>query len=161
MYALLIFLAINGEVFGEHLVEKQGGFEIYGPKTWEITDVGLKYKVLMGPTENQFTLNINFSDEAYNGPIADYIDATIDLLPQFFSNFTVVERDDFTTNDGLTGVKMVTQANLNQIAVRQRMYFFLNGKDKIMIITASSSQINGENYDDIFDKSVKTFKWVK
>jgi hypothetical protein len=116
--------------------------------------------MLIGPVD-QLAPNINFVDEEYNGPIADYIDAVIAFLPQLLSNFTVIERGGFTTNDGLTGGKIITQANMNQTALRQRMYLFLNGKDRIMAITATSSQINGEKYDDIFDESVKTFKWIK
>jgi hypothetical protein len=152
---------VSAEERGERLIEKQGGFEIYGPQAWKIADTGLKYKIFRGPTDKQFTPNINFTDGEHDGSITEYIDAAIEIISQYFTNFILIERTSFTTNAGLKGRKIITEANLNQIPFRQSVYFFLNGKGKIMLITATSNQNNGAEYDAIFDESIRTFIWKK
>jgi hypothetical protein len=158
--SLLFAGTVNAQEAGEHFIEEQGGFEIYGPKGWTVVDAGLQHRTFMGPVDNHFSPNLNFSNEEYDGTIDAFIDALLDFLPQLLSNFNVIERGDFTTTGGLTGVRCTTHANMNQVAVRQRMYLFLNDNGRIMVIIATSNQSDGEKYDTLFDESVRTFKWL-
>jgi hypothetical protein len=146
--------------FGIQFIEENAGFSMYAPKDWEIVDANQKYKMLMGATENNFSPNINFSDEQFSGKVSDYIDACLELFPQIFSDFKVLERNYFTANNGVQGERITTQARLNEIQVRQRMYFIQNKKNTaIMGITCTVSPAMGTKYDNIFDNCVETFEW--
>jgi hypothetical protein len=151
---------INPDDFGIHFIEINGGFSMYAPKDWEIADTSLKYKILMGPAENNFSPNINFSEEEFTGEVSDYIDACLELLPQIFANFELLERTGFITNGGVQGGRITTQGRLNDIQVRQRIYIIPNKKNTAIIgITCTISPSMRTRYDAIFDKCVGTFEW--
>jgi hypothetical protein len=154
--------SINTDDFGIHFIEKEAGFSMYAPKNWETVDANQKYKMLMGAVENNFSPNINFGDEQFTGKVSDYVEACLELFPQIFADFEVVERIDFQTNNGIQGECMTTQARLNDIHVRQRVYFIPNKRSTaIMVITCTVSPFIGTKYDDVFDSCVKTFEWNK
>jgi hypothetical protein len=153
---------INTDILGELYIEKNVGFSMYIPKDWEIREAGQKYLMVMGPTEDNFTPNINFGDEQFSGQISEYIDACIGLIPQIFADFEVTQRENFVTNKGLQGGYITTQARLNEINVRQRIYVIPNKRGSIvMAITFSMPPSSGTKYDAIFDECVKTFDWSK
>ncbi|MDR2864184.1 MAG: hypothetical protein LBV68_01055 [Spirochaetaceae bacterium] len=154
--------SINTDDFGIHFIEKDAGFSMYAPKNWGTVDANQKYKMLMGAAENNFSPNINFGDEQFSGKISDYLEACLELFPQIFADFEVLERFDFQTNSGLQGECVTTQARLNDIHVRQRIYIIPNKKNTaIMDITCTVSPSMGTKYDDVFDNCVKTFEWTK
>jgi hypothetical protein len=151
---------INLDNFGIRFIEANAGFSMYAPKDWKMVDGNQKYKMLMGAVENNFAPNINFTGEHFTGKVSDYIEACLELFPQIFTDFEVLERTYFTTNNGVRGERITTQARLNQIQVRQRMYFFSNKKNTaIMGITCTVSPAMGTKYDNIFDNCVETFEW--
>jgi hypothetical protein len=153
---------INPDDFGIHFIEANAGFSMYVPKDWEIVDAGQKYKMLMGATENNFSPNINFGDEQFTGKVSDYIDACLELFPKIFADFELLEKTDFTTNNGVQGGHITTQGRLNDIQVRQRIYFIPNKRNTaIMGITCTVSPAMGTKYDAIFDDCVETFEWNK
>ncbi|MCL2293806.1 MAG: hypothetical protein FWC36_02920 [Spirochaetes bacterium] len=152
----------NPEILGELFVERNAGFSMFMPKGWEARDMNQKYLMIIGPTENDFTSNINFADEQYSGPISDFVDAVIGMLAQFYLNFQVLQRGDFATNTGLQGEYITILGQVNEIRVRQRIYVIPNKSGTaVMGITATTTPINGEKFDVIFDESVRTFHWAR
>ena len=153
---------INNDIFGERYDEKNAKFSMYIPKDWVITDSNQKYMMVMGPIKENFRPNITFSDEQYSGIISEYIDAVIGILPQVFADFEVIERERFITNTNLQGGYIIYFGRLNEIMVRQKMYIIQNkGRTTVMAITCTASPVDGEEYDSVFDASVKTFDWKK
>jgi hypothetical protein len=151
---------INVDDFGIHFIEKNAGFSMFVPKNWEIIDANQKYKMLMGETENNFSPNINFGDEQFTGTVSEYIEACLELFPRFFTDFEVLEKTDFTTNNEIQGGRITTQGRLNDIQVRQRIYFIPNKRNTVIMgITCTVSPAMGTKYDNIFDNCVKTFEW--
>jgi hypothetical protein len=76
-------------------IEKAGKFSIKIPEAWETAEFpGLQYNVLVGPAEDGFTPNINFADEAFDGPLNTYVDAVIEQLKNLLGeNVKVLQRD--------------------------------------------------------------------
>jgi hypothetical protein len=151
---------INTDDFGIHFIEKNGGFSMYAPRNWETIDVGQKYMMLMGARENDFSPNINFGDEQFIGRVSDYTDACLELFPQIFADFELLERIVFTTNNGIQGECITTHGKMNEIQVRQKLYLIPNKRNTmIMAITCTVSPIMETKYDMVFDSCVKTFEW--
>ena len=50
---------------------------------------GYKYKFAFGPTSNEFTPNINISDEAYEGTLDEFVAAVISAMSNFLSRFSI------------------------------------------------------------------------
>jgi hypothetical protein len=151
---------INTDDFGIHFVEKNGGFSMYAPKEWETVDYNQKYMMLIGARENDFSPNINFSDENFSGKVSEYVDACLQLFPQIFADFELLDRAEFTTNNGVQGERITTYGQLNEIQIRQRIYLIPNKRNTAIIgITCTVSPLMGTKYDNVFDACAKTFEW--
>jgi hypothetical protein len=142
--------------------EKSGGYSILVPESWQVTEMpSLKYKILIGQTENNFTPNINFADEAFGGDLSFYVDACIEQLKKLFGkDIEIVKRSDFVTIKNLKGEKLVINTLQHDIRMRQLMYIF-PGNGKKIVITCTVPAGTGETYDGFFDKTIKTFEWTK
>ena len=142
--------------------EKSGGFSILLPESWQVAEMpGLKYKVLLGQKENNFTSNITFADEAFGGDLNFYVDACIEQLKNLFKeNIKIMERNDFITTKKLKGEKLVMNSLQHDRDMRQTMYIF-PGNGKKIIVTCTVLAEKSETYDELFDKTIKTFEWTK
>ena len=164
--AFLIFFscATNRNLVREEgrFYEKSGGFSILLPEAWQVGEMpGLKYKVLIGQTENDFTQNIAFVDEAFGGDLTFYVNAAIGQLENLLGeNFELTKRDDFVTLKNVKGEKLVTNTFQYNRHIRQIIYCF-PGKGIKMLVTCSVSAESGETYDDFFDRIMETFEWTK
>jgi hypothetical protein len=151
---------INTDDFGIHFVEKNGGFSMYAPKEWETVDSNQKYMMLMGAKENDFSPNINFSDEKFSGKVSEYVDASLQLFPKIFADFELLDRTEFTTNNGVQGECITTHWRLNEIQIRQRIYIIPNKRNTVIMgIACTVSPLIGAKYDTVFDACAKTFEW--
>jgi hypothetical protein len=144
------------------LYEKSGGFSILIPESWQVAEMpGLKYKVLIGQRENNFTPNITLADEAFGGDLNFYVDASIEQLKKLFGeNIEIKERSDFVTIKNLKGKKLVINSVQFDKHIRQIMYF-LPGNGKKIVASCTVLAEAGETYDELFDKTMKTFEWTK
>jgi hypothetical protein len=153
---------INTEDFGNFFVEKKGGFSMYAPKGWREANVNMKYKMLIGPREGDFSSSIGFTDEEYTGSVSDYVKAVIPALLNGLSDSKLIERVDFVTSNEIYGECITLQGRLQTVSSRQKIYVIPNNKGtSIMLITCSVPQSVGTKYDDIFDDCVETFRWKK
>jgi hypothetical protein len=155
-------IAVSQNLDERHF-ENTGGYSICPPKSWQFTEVGLKYPVIIGEQQNNFTPNITFVDETVSDvSVTDYIDAVIPMYETLMADVELIHRTDFTTNSNIHGECIIMRARLNAIEVRQTMYAFLkDNKQVIVFITCTAPVGEGEAYDTIFEESVKTFDWIK
>ncbi|MDR2941801.1 MAG: hypothetical protein LBV17_04330 [Treponema sp.] len=139
---------------GNYYLEANRGFLIYPPESWEITNYpGLKYKIFVGQTDNNFAPNINF-DETDN-PFSQFITFINFISKHLEEGSKVIGRSKFDTNNGLKGYKIET----NTEKLLQIYYIFDLGQTAFTICCSAplQSQID---YDVIFDESVKTLAFV-
>ncbi|MCL1818071.1 MAG: hypothetical protein FWG35_04010 [Spirochaetaceae bacterium] len=152
---------IKSDILGELYVEKNAGFTMRVPKNWETKDFNQKYLMVIGQAENNFTPNINFGDEEFTGKILDYIEACIELFPQVFADFEVIQKGEFTTTKGVRGAYMITQGRINEIKVRQNYYVVPNKRGTAVMTIVGTAPPGGVKFDAIFAECAKTFEWTK
>ena len=138
--------------------EKAGRFSYDPPETWQIVEFpGLKYRISHGPRQNEFAPNINVVDEAFAGPLADYVDANLENMEKFFVRLDILKREDFQTEDGQAGVRVITENEQQGRRLRQTFHFFGEGNRKY-VATCTALAEGGEALDGVFEKSMKTFR---
>jgi hypothetical protein len=157
--AAVIPVYTQNDGIGERYYETVGGYSICPPKSWQATEFpGLKYHIFSGPVFNGFAPNINFVDQQYDSSLSEYVDLNIAQMRQLFNNFILVSRTNFSTNDNMSGERLVVIAEHYSKKIKQIFYFF--SKENIKIVITCSVLADGEElYDEIFDESIKTFRW--
>ena len=142
--------------------ERTGGFSIMIPDAWEVQEIpGLKYKALVGPADNDFTPNINFVDETFDGSTDVYVSAVITQLKNLFDeNIEILQRDSFVTSKNLSGEKVVFNTVQYGLQFRQILYCFPGNGIKI-IATCTAAGKSGEAFAEMFDRTLATFEWIQ
>ena len=152
--------SISAQELGELYRERE--FTMSMPGGWQTVDIGLGYLQINGPQAGTFAPNIAFRDEAYSGPVSDYIDMIMISYQRLFTNFRLLERSTFRTNIGVAGEYITYQGTMGTGNVRQKMYVLPNRRGTaIMVITCTAPAVGGERYDQIFDASIRTFNWTR
>jgi hypothetical protein len=138
--------------------EQAGGFSYDPPKGWQITQFpGLKYRISHGPAEHEFAPNINVLDESFVGSLAEYVDLNLGKMKDMFTGFTLLKREDFQTEDGLPGTRLVVEDKQQGRALRQTFCFFSNSTRKY-VVTCTALAEGGESLDGLFAQSMRTFR---
>lgn len=141
--------------------ETAGKYSIYPPESWQMMDFpGLKYKVVVGPSRNDFAPNVNFADEAFDGPLDVYVNAVIEGLKKMIVDVEIIERTGFTTLKNEKGEKLTTLTTQQGQHFFQVFYIFPG--DGIYMVAAGTVRAEfGEEYSGTFDRILETFEWTK
>jgi hypothetical protein len=138
--------------------EKAGGFSYDPPKGWRIVDFpGLKYRISAGASENGFAPNINVVDEKFSGSLPTYVDLNMETMKKAFTDFKLLKREDFQTEDGLAAVRVVCEDTQQKQRLRQTFCFFGDSSRKY-VVTCTALAEGGEKLDPLFAESTKTFR---
>jgi hypothetical protein len=142
----------------DRLIEKEGGFSYVPPRGWEIVEFpGLKYRISRGTIVSEFAPNINVVDEQYSGTLDSYVDGNIDAMSGVFEDFNLINREPFSTDEGLQSVMLIVENVQMQRNLRQYFYFF-EDNDRKYVVTCTSLASNYEEVDSLFDKSIRSFR---
>jgi len=138
-----------------------GDFSYCPPLNWIVTEFpGLKYKIVIGPTIGNFTSNINFVDEEYNGNLNNYVNENIYQLDSFIQEYQLLDRSDFRTNSGITGERIII-INIQQNYSLRQIFYVLPGKNnRYFVITCTVVDSVAAEYLPIFEESIKTFELI-
>jgi hypothetical protein len=156
----LALLLLSGKSFPQtdpsRYIAADGMFSFSIPSGWILREIpGRKYKAAFGQPIQGFAPNINVVDEAFSGPLNVYVDENLKVLgPAYetlgYRNFKVLSREVFTTSSRESGVRVVTQCEVNGKGMRQTFYFF-DGKDgRKLVVTCTTIAEGGEEYDPVF-----------
>ncbi|MBT6154478.1 MAG: hypothetical protein HOL01_25760 [Planctomycetaceae bacterium] len=141
--------------------EKAGGFSYDPPKAWKIVEFpDLTYRVSHGPAKNKFAPNINIIVETHSMALADYVKANVKSLEEMGKEKSadILKREDFKTEDGQVGVRLLTEITHGDLRLRQTFFFFGNG-DLKYLVTFSALAEDGKAFDEAFQQSMKTFRF--
>jgi hypothetical protein len=142
---------------GRH-VESEGGFSYVPPSGWQMAELpGFKYKIARGTPTGDFAPNMNVVDEAFSGSLGDYVAASIAFIEGLFEDVRVVSQEDFFTDEGERGIKVVIEDTQHDVKLYQVFYVFDAGEKKI-IVTYTRLADQGQEYDALVDQSMKTFR---
>jgi hypothetical protein len=141
--------------------EDVGGFSIIPPSEWQVTKFpGLEYKGFIGQRNNDVTPNIAFTIEIFDGPLNNFVDLVIEYANNELDvDFKLLQRNSFVTIKQLKGEKIITNITLQGRNLRQYYYFFSGNNNKLFQAICTVSAESSNTYDEMFDKSIKTFEW--
>ncbi len=142
-----------------------GIFSYVPPQGWKVVEFpGLNYRVSHGAPANEFAPNINVMAEAYSGPLENYARAGAARMKAAGGGFELLKQTDFTTSDGLRGVKAVFEVDdrfsQTKRRLRQTQYLF-NAGPTTLVVTCSTLADGGTDFDQVFDTAMKTFRVTK
>jgi uncharacterized protein (TIGR02145 family) len=130
-------------------------------------------RTFISPNKADSSAMMNFAiytDTTSNFQPSEHFEFVFNNISGFNPNLTIIRREDFKTAKGLEGKKMVAIIEQGGVKVRLSLYLFSKEKElnlilpnnnKYMIATCTALASIGEKFDKIFDKSMKTFEWVK
>jgi len=151
------------EETGMRYSETLGGYSIFIPKNWRAIEFsGLKYKMIIGPVENDSRLSLTFEDQIFRGEINKVIDTNIEIWKNIFLEFELIQQNEFVTLKNLKCKRVITKSLQNKCHVRQLFYFLYDNNKKLMVITCTSliKNINVvDESDELIDKIINTFEW--
>lgn len=159
---LLIFmLIIFTASFAIAAVIDEGSFSYKLPDQWIAKKVFfLKYRVIYTPGAGNFPSTINIVDDKWDGTAEEYEDQNTKKLEKSVKLFRVVDSGELTTDDGLKASMTRFTCEHQKTLIRQTQYFFKNN-GRIYIVTCTSEAADEAQFDSLFEKCVKTFKFAK
>jgi len=160
-FVLIILFAqnVSSQQLGDTYTDKSGVFSISMPRGWQTIDVGMKYQGIAGPAEGGITPNMSFIDEAFSGAVSAYIDAALVQLPLIFQGFTLLNRNSFRTNAGITGESMTYIMTMGTVRMRVKQYVLPNRNGTMVMVISCGAPVNAERYDAFYDSVARTFNW--
>jgi hypothetical protein len=141
-----------------------GGFSYVPPEHWVLRDFpGYKYKFAAGQRSEGFTPNIGVVDEYAPVSLDEYVAGSLRTVQQMHEKMgtnppRVLSQSEFTTDSNERAVKVITESEMDGKKLRQTYYFFDGKNGNKFVVTCSALDAGGENYDQLFDTSMKTFK---
>lgn len=145
-------------------IAPNGAFS-YRPPTGAILSdrEGQKFKIAVLQKYDGINTSILIREESFVGSLDDYADRrffsfSAESTEAGFTDFRRLSRTEFITDTKERGIKVVSQAKLDNIIVQLTVYFFA-GKNGIRYLVACmvSARVR-DAYDKIFDVSMKTFR---
>lgn len=138
--------------------EKAGGFSYDPPPGWQLVEMpGMKYRLSLGPRENEFTPNINVVDETFAGTLTAYADANLQNMENMFANMKILSREEMRTEDGEVAVRLLTENEQLGRMLRQTFFLIGPGKRKY-VMTCTALADGGDKFDTAFSESAKSFR---
>jgi hypothetical protein len=96
-------------------------------------------------------------DEAADASLSAYVDASKKMLSKAFKGYKELGKREFKTTSGLKGARLLIQSDQNGTQIRQAFYFFAGTGDRKFVVTCSALASGGEEIDEVFEASLKTF----
>ena len=142
---------------GRHY-EREGGFSLMPPEGWPVADMpGLKYKVIVGPSSNDFAPNINVVDEAYSGSLDDYVASSMEMLERMFEDFKKISQEDLRLENDTRAIKLVTH-NRQHGRELQQTFYIVDGAKRKFVLTCTKLAEDKRDFAKEFEASVCTFR---
>lgn len=135
------------------------GFSIQPPSGWTVDESGLMGTavIFIGPTKEDFTVNINILVEDAQGMTLDeYISASKPQLSQILTNYQLVSEGSKVIG-GLDTYALVYTHTMGVFDLEVKQVALLED-DKAYVITFTALQSNYDEYLPAFEASVETFK---
>jgi hypothetical protein len=146
----------------ERYVERNN-FSIAIPESWEVVSIrGLKYKILRGAFENNFSPTINFVDEEFDGELDEYIEYFMDQIDSIFvENREYIFYGEFKTLKELTGRILVITSFQQGMLIQFNYFLFPRNDGRYIIITCSNLANDNLNFNELYINTVRTFELLR
>lgn len=138
--------------------EPAGGFSYVPPSGWELVESSrIQYKIAREPGAGDFAGNLNVVDEAFPGPLDEYVEASLHNMSTFFEGYRQISQEEFQPAEGPPGVRVVVE-NAQQGRVLHQAFYFFSAEQKTFVVACTRLADAGEEFDAVCEQSVKTFR---
>lgn len=156
--ALVALASVTIAQGGQRVVEKAGGFSYTLPEGWNVREMpGLKYQIAFSKPSNSFAPNVNFVDETYAGPLAEYVKLNKDSIVKAKLKYTFGSEKAFATDHVGQAVRLETKTEQQGKKLSQ-IFYFLEAKTRKFVATCSRLIGQPTSTDAGCDAIVKSFK---
>ncbi len=149
----------------EFLEEDSLEFSILIPDGWKKAHssyMGTEIRHYTAPvddTRDDYFENLSVTTETLENEMTldAYVDANLDSLEMFYTEFELISDKENISIDGLDAVKIVYSYSMGTFELTTSQVFILDG-DKAYNLLAIAEKENFEKYEDIFNKAFESFK---
>lgn len=142
----------------QRISEKAGGFSYALPMGWKVREFpGLKYQIAYGAPSGNFAPNVNFVDEAYAGPLAEYVKLSKDNIIRAKLPYTFLSEKAFATDAVGQAVRLEADTVQQDQKLRQ-IFYFLEANTRKFVVTCSRLRTQPASVDADCDGLVKSFR---
>ena len=161
MLAIMTMTALPN-VFGvlqEAYVNKEYGFSIQPPEGWTIQEDWFGAIVcFIGPTEDDFAVNINIVSEETDMSLEEYVELSKQQIKDIL-NATIISGGSRTIKNH-EAYEIVLTWTMGAHNLKQKQVYLIE-KGRAYIITCTASQSNYDSYVSTFDESINTFEFLE
>ncbi|MBN1149346.1 MAG: SUMF1/EgtB/PvdO family nonheme iron enzyme [Anaerolineales bacterium] len=141
------------------IYETDGSFSYAPPEGWEVKEVpDFDYQVAYGTQAGGFIPNLYFFvNKTHRGSLDEYVAESLGHSVTTLTDIKIISQEDFLTDEGERGVKVIMESTQRNTRLRQAEYFFDDGVNKF-VATYTRLSDKGQNNDALVDQSMKTFR---
>lgn len=167
LFTFLLSLTCFAQNECKRNVEPAGGFSYCMPDSWMVKEKeGEKYKIIYGPTGDNFRPNINVKDDVNALLLTDYTTASVKYVLAHYqeigaTGMKVLSQDDFITTTAMHGIKVTYRTEYKDIFLRTIQYFFDGKAGQKLIVTCTALDADSSTLVPLFDRTLKTFQLDK
>lgn len=125
---------------------------------WNPMEAGLKYPALIGPTVNEFALNLVFVTEESGFDAFIYAATVQDQAAAYFPDLVSISEDYLTTVDGEDYFRWEA-TNTQQGAKFTQIFYFFGLDDWNLTVTYTRPADQGMEYDALVDEAMSTMQY--
>jgi hypothetical protein len=141
-------------------------FSYVPPSGWKMVEVpdSSDYKIAYGKIAQGFGPNISvISGESSKSLDLNAVELMASVKARY-KGFVFLEESDFTTSDGVRGIKLAFESDDPSGKVNKRLrhvYYHFNAGAKAFVAVCSALAADGKKHDAEFDSAMKTFRIIK
>ena len=134
-------------------------FSIDAPSGWTVDDTSTGAEVyFFGPTEQDFTVNINVIVGSTTMTLEQYVSADLDNLPSALDNFELVSESTRVINEVDSCELVCTfSGDYNDVMAKQVILIHAN---TVYVITCATLPTTYQKYLSDFESSIETFQII-
>jgi hypothetical protein len=143
---------------GGRLVDGAVGFSIDIPEGFTTQTIqGVASKIIVGPSVDDFAVNINVVAEPFKGTVSQYVAAGHELVQQQMPDVKLSEARDFVIDAGLPAMHWTMRQTMGGKELVQEQ-FAVESPGKAFVITCTRVATDTTDWMPIFEKCVKSFR---
>lgn len=163
LFTGLFLLSFSNTLKAEKIINPEFGYSYEVPDGWTIKDSvvdGIKYKKAWGQKVDELTptIDVGFEDIKKGITMEKFVTSFEKELKKQFEGFKVTKREEFKTDSGLKGLKIVAEIPVQGKNVYEINYFFKSrNKSKMFNFTCAGATSKAATCEVIFDKAAQSF----
>lgn len=129
------------------------------PADWAIESFpGMLIPVFVGPNVDGFRVNMNLFVCGSTESMDAFVETFWNGVESAHPNSELIGSEPVVATGGVSGIRLRYYNEYNGIHMRQSSYIFPGLPGQYAVLTGSSPQLGGEQYDAMFDAAARTMR---